>query len=260
MLEIKNVSAGYDGRDVIKDISLTVPEGKIFCVSGPNGCGKSTLLKTIAHILKYCGSIKLNGKEIASNKRKTIAKQIGMLSQISQIYFPYTVYETIALGRYAYQKSFLSELSNEDKNVIEKIIEQLSLEDLRNRLISELSGGQLQRVFLGRTLAQDPQIILLDEPTNHLDLKHQLELFQYLCAWVKEENKTVFGVFHDLNLLRNYADTVAFMKDGSLAACGTCDEVFTDSTLKSIYGIDVKAFMVQSLAKWQGSSNVFRAY
>jgi iron complex transport system ATP-binding protein len=117
-------------------------------------------------------------------------------------------------------------------------------------MIDELSGGQLQRVFLARTLAQRPEVILLDEPTNHLDLKDQIELLAFMKSWVKENDKTLIGVFHDLNLARRFGDTALVMSGGTTAACGTVEEALDRETLQTVYGIDIHAFMLESLERW----------
>ena len=176
MLEVKNVRCGYDNNEIIKGVSFNVEPGSNLCIVGPNGCGKSTLLKSIANLLNYKGSILLNGKEISKFNRKDLAKNIALMSQASSIYFPYTVYETVSLGRYAHLKGVFSRMSKSDEEIIIKSIENVGLLDLKDKLISELSGGQLQRVYLARAFAQDPNVILLDEPTNHLDIKYHSSL------------------------------------------------------------------------------------
>ncbi|GHV62928.1 iron ABC transporter [Spirochaetia bacterium] len=251
MLEIKNLYAGYGGTDVIKNINLDANAGEILCIAGPNGCGKSTLLKTIARLLPYRGSITVDGQDAASFTRKDLSKKIALLGQISQIYFPYTVYDTVSLGRYVHTSGFLKNLSAEDRNIIADTIERLELEDIQNRLITALSGGQLQRVFLARTLVQDPEIILLDEPTNHLDLKHQVELLQYLSAWVKEKNRIIVGVLHDLNLVHRFSDYTALMSDGKIVSHGKPEEVLNGAMLREVYGMDIGSFMRESLERWE---------
>jgi iron complex transport system ATP-binding protein len=251
MLEIKNLYTGYGGVDVVHDISLKAERGKVLTIVGPNGCGKTTLLKAAARLLPYRGAIILEGKELGSFSRKTLAKKIALMGQSSQIYFPYSVYDTVALGRYPYSEGFLKSLAKDDEEIIDRILAQLELVEVKDRMITELSGGQLQRVFLARTLAQNPELILLDEPTNHLDLKHQVELLDYLSKWAKENNKAVAAVLHDLNLARRFGDTAALMCGGKLIASGKPETVLNGETLKEIYGIDVKAFMLESLAKWQ---------
>ena len=130
-------------------------------------------------------------------------------------------------------------------------MEKLDILDIKDRMINELSGGQLQRVFLARTLAQTPEVILLDEPTNHLDLKYQIELLGFLKSWVLENNKTLIGVFHDLNLARRFGDTAILMQEGSIVASGKIEDVLNSETLQSVYGIDIHAFMLESLGRWK---------
>jgi len=250
MLEIKDLFAGYGGIDVICNINFNVQKGESLCVFGPNGCGKSTLLKSIARIIDCRGVITIDNEDISVIQRKELAKKIAMLSQSAQVFFPYTVYETVSMGRYAYLQGFLKNLSNEDKNIINDILKQLNIWDIKDRMIDELSGGTLQRVFLARTLTQNPDLILLDEPANHLDLKHQIELLDFLKKWVTDNNKTLIGVFHDLNLARLFGDTAIVLNSGTIAANGNINEVLNSDILSDVYGIDIRGFMRTSLEKW----------
>ena len=251
MLEIKDLSAGYGGADVICNISLQIKNGESLCILGPNGCGKSTLLKSIARIINCRGITLINGSDISAIPRKELAKKIALLSQNAQVYFPFTVYETVSMGRYAYSLGFLKNLSIKDKDIIEDILKKLDIYDIKDYLIDELSGGTLQRVFLARTLAQTPDLILLDEPANHLDLKHQIELLNFLRTWVKENNKMLISVFHDLNLARQFGDTAIVMNNGKIAANSNIDEVLNSNVLSDVYGIDIRKFMQESLGKWK---------
>ena len=250
MLIVKDLCAGYNGANVIHNINVTARKGKILCVLGPNGCGKTTLLKSIARIVDYRGSILMNGKDLSVFPRKDLAQKIAFLGQVSQVYFPYTVYETIAMGRYPWSKGIFKDLSAEDKTIIDNVINLLEMGDIQDRMIDTVSGGQLQRVFLARTLAQTPDIILLDEPTNHLDLKYQIALLSFLKSYVKENDKILIGVFHDLNLARHFGDTALLMNGGTIAACGAIEETLNRDTLQTVYGMDVCAFMQESLGKW----------
>jgi iron complex transport system ATP-binding protein len=253
MTEVKNLYAGYGGNDVIRNISFKVENGECLCVLGPNGCGKSTLLKSIARIIDYRGQILIDGDDTSAVPRKQLAHKVALLSQNMQVFFPYTVYETVSMGRYAYSRGFLKNLSAEDAAIINDTLKKLDLWDSRDCMIDELSGGTLQRVFLAKTLAQTPRVILLDEPANHLDLKHQIALLDYLKAWVKENDTSLIGVFHDLNLARYFGDTAILMNEGNLAACGTIEEVLNSAILEKVYGIDIRAFMRESLKKWKES-------
>ena len=250
MLETKNLYTGYDKKEIIKNINLNVKRGENLCIVGPNGCGKSTLLKSIANIIEYKGNIKVDGKEVRELSRLELAKKIGLMSQITQLYFPYTVYDTVSLGRYAYSKGAFARLSPKDVEIIVESMKKVGIYELKDKMITELSGGQLQRVFLARVFAQNPDVILLDEPTNHLDFKHQIELLENLKDWVKNNNKIVVGVLHDLNLVQYFADRVLILKDVKEVDYGLPEDVFNGYTLNEVYGIDIKDFMKNILQKW----------
>ena len=251
MLEIKEVRCGYDNKEIVKGVSFNVERGNNLCIVGPNGCGKSTLLKSIANLLDYKGNITLDSKEISKLNRKDLAKSVALMTQASNIYFPYTVYETVALGRYAHLKGVFSRINKEADEIILKSITNVGLMDIKDKLISELSGGQLQRVYLARAFAQDPDVILLDEPTNHLDLKCQIEILDYLNKWTKENNKIVVAVLHDLNLVQTFGEKVVMMNDGKIISSGTPKEVLSGEKLKEVYEVDVKGFMIDALEKWK---------
>ena len=250
MIEVKNIYCGYDNKKIIKDLSFNVNNGENLCIVGPNGCGKSTLLKSITNIIEYEGSIKIDNKEVSSFSRIDLAKKVALMSQMSQIYFPYTVYDTVSLGRYAYSKGAFSKLSLTDKRIIVDSMKKVGIYELKDKLITELSGGQLQRVFLAKIFAQDPDIILLDEPTNHLDFKNQIDLLENLNEWVKTNNKIVIGVLHDLNLVQYFADKVLMIQSGKVVSYGRPEDVLKGEILNDIYGMDIKEFMVNILQKW----------
>lgn len=256
MLTLKNVSAGYNGCDVISNINLNISEGENLCILGPNGCGKTTLIKTIAGIIPHTGSIKIDETSISSMKRTDVAKKIAVMSQISTIYFSYTVYETVLLGRYLHMKNrAFKEPTSRDREYAEKCLKAVDLLSLKDKQISTLSGGQLQRVYLARTLAQEPSIILLDEPTNHLDLKNQAEMVDFLKRWSKEEGHAVIGVLHDLNLAIKLADNALLLDKGKTAAYGRAEDVISSETINDVYGMDVTGYMIDSLKYWESFEN-----
>lgn len=251
MLKVNKLRCGYEKVEVIKGISFTEDFGNNLCIVGPNGCGKSTLLKAMAGLLDYKGSIEIEGKELKSYERKDLAKKVAYMAQGSSIYFPYTVYEAVSLGRYPHLSGIFGRLSKKDEEIILESIESVGLMEVKDKLISELSGGQLQRVYLARAFAQDPDIILLDEPTNHLDLKCQIEILEHLKLWSKKNNKMVVAVLHDLNLVQSFGENVIMMNEGTIVSKGLPTEVLRGETLNNVYGVDVKEFMVNALEKWK---------
>jgi iron complex transport system permease protein len=257
-LLIRNLRAGYGGLDVVKNISLEARPGEFFCIAGPNGSGKSTLLRAAARLIPFRGEVRIGGLSIAGLKRRELARKTALLGQMSQLWFPYTVYDTLALGRYAHSGGgwgFIKSLSPEDRAAVEQVLDRLELADIRGRLITELSGGQLQRVFLARTLVQDPAVILLDEPTNHLDLRHQVELLEYLSGWARENGRAVVAVLHDLNLANRFADRMVLLDRGEIAAAGTGGDLLGKNAagpaLEAAYGMDIRRFMRESLERWE---------
>ncbi len=253
MMKLENVSVSYDGPDVVKNISFDVHQHENLCILGPNGCGKTTLLRAMSGLLPLTsGKILLDGKDIKNMKRKDIAKNLALMSQLTTVYFSYSVWDTVMLGRYVHMKNGLFESPRkEDRNKVIESLEAVEMLNLANRPIDSLSGGQLQRVFLARTLAQEPRMILLDEPTNHLDLRHQLELIDHLIEWSKNEDRCIVGVLHDIGLATRLADRIILMKDGQIMADGSTVNVLKGDILNHVYDLDVRAFMKEMLELWK---------
>lgn len=251
ILSLQGVRAGYDGADVLHGVDLTVESGECVCVIGANGCGKTTLLRVIAGLLPARGSVLLGGKPVKGMKRREVAARVALLSQLTQVYFAYTVYDTVMLGRYLHLKGAFRRPAPEDRDAVRRCLTTVGLWEMRDRRIDALSGGQLQRVFLARTLAQEPTLILLDEPTNHLDLKYQTELMEALRAWSREEQCAVVGVLHDLTLALSFGDRLLLLKDGEAVACGPPAQVLRPELLKDVFGLDVAAYMKRALARWE---------
>ena len=251
MLEVRDVTTGYGKVDVVKDVSFSVKRNENVCIIGPNGCGKSTLLKAIANILPFRGTIEFDNQPIGNLKSSEVSKRIAIMAQTSTIYFPYSVYETVMMGRYLHMKEGLFKTpAAKDKEKVMECLEAVGLVDVKDSSITQLSGGQVQRVFLARALAQEPEMILLDEPTNHLDLKYQVDLIDYLLEWSQKENHSVVGVLHDFNLAMRLSDNLLLMKEGSIVAQGGAEEVMTSEILMEVYGLDVARYFRQALNYW----------
>ena len=251
MLKVEHLTCGYGGAPVVNDLSFEVPAGGRLCILGPNGCGKTTLLRALAGLLPHKGKVTAEGRDLAAMDRRQLARTVALLSQISSVYFSYTVYETVLMGRYAHQTGgAFSGPGPEDRAIALECMERTGVADLRDRQVTELSGGQLQRVFLARTFAQQPRVILLDEPTNHLDLKYQVELVQELKAWAAGEGRCVVGVLHDVNLALDLADLFLLMEEGRARYFGPAAE-FDPAALNRVYQMDVGGYMRRSLQRWE---------
>lgn len=253
MLEVRHIRTGYGKNEIIHDVSFEVSRGEFLCIVGPNGCGKTTLLRAVAGILPCSGDVSYDGVPIVKLSRVEIARKAAFLTQMSEISFPYTVRETVLLGRYSHRRGLFSGYTRDDYRLTDETLQRLDLLPIAERMINQLSGGQLQRVFLARAIVQQPQLILLDEPTNHLDLSFQIQLLDYLRDWMRESGRAVLGVLHDINLVRNYADRVLLLRAGETLACGETPAMLTGERLQTLYGVDVRRWMLESLKKWEDS-------
>ncbi len=257
LFQAKNITCRYSPAlpPVLKNVSLTAGEGECLCVLGPNGCGKTTLLRALSGILRHEGTVLLGTQRLDKVPPRERARHIALMSQLTSVSFSYSVYETVMLGRYAHQKGGLLESADEeDRRIVRTCMEMTGTWDLKERTVTKLSGGQLQRVLLARTLAQTPQVLLLDEPTNHLDLRYQVDLIEMVETWAKgstrESPRCVIAVLHDINLALSLADTLLLLSDGRVAADGRSED-FDLSLLDNIYGLDVRAYMLKNLTRWE---------
>jgi len=241
MLCVQQVSGGYTGESIIREISFEVEKGELFGILGPNGSGKTTLLKMISGILPIQeGSISIHHQLLSRFTPKQLAKIVAVLPQHSSQAFSYTVKETVALGRYAHQSGWFQGWSQEDERIVQEVMLQTGVSEFAHRDIQQLSGGERQRVYLAQALAQEPEILLLDEPTNHLDLSYQKELLDLLKKWTKERNLTVISIFHDLNLAGLYCDQLLLLNEGVINKLGTPNEVLKEERIKEVYQTEIK--------------------
>lgn len=243
LLSVASLSAGYGSREVLHGVSFELRAGERLSVIGPNGCGKTTLLRALAGVVPYRGSVLLRDKrELSSVGRKEAAREIAFLSQISPAYPDFTVRETVAMGRYARSpRGLFAALSSEDGDAVRKALADTGLEAISGEPLARLSGGQLQRVFLARSLAQGASILLLDEPTNHLDLSFQIDFLDLIALMVASGAILgTIGVFHDLVLAARFADRQILLAEGTIRAEGTPAGVLAGPEIGRAYGMDVR--------------------
>ncbi|MGJ3249468.1 MAG: ABC transporter ATP-binding protein [Elainellaceae cyanobacterium] len=237
-LEARQLSLGYDRELIIRNLSLAIPTGRITALVGPNGCGKSTLLKGLGRLLKpRGGAVYLNGRTIAKQSTKAIARQLGLLPQSPVAPEGLTVRELAAQGRYPYQ-NWLQQWSKTDEHAVEQALEITEMTELANRPLDTLSGGQRQRAWIAMTLAQDTDILLLDEPTTFLDLAHQVEVLDLLYDLHFSKGRTIVLVLHDLNQACRYAHHLVAMKHGQIYAQGVPQSVMTERMVREVFGLE----------------------
>ena len=239
-LETKQLTLGYDGTPIIRNLNLAIPAQKTTVLVGANGCGKSTLLRGLARLLKpKSGKVYLDGKAISQLKAKAIAKKLGMLPQSPVAPEGLTVRDLVAMGRYPYQ-SWLQQWSREDDEQVAEALEITTMSELADRAIDSLSGGQRQRAWIAMVLAQDTDILLLDEPTTFLDLSHQVELLDLLDELQETKGKTIVMILHDLNLSCRYGDYLVAVQQGKVYATGTPEQVMTEEMVRDVFNLECR--------------------
>jgi len=234
--EVKGVEQGYGKKTVIRDIDFYVDPGEVVTILGPNASGKSTLIKTMCNILApRKGTITIDGNDIGKMDRKEFAKIVGYVPQTTTFFGHSTVYDTVLIGRKPYVEW---SYSNEDIGIAAEAMIKMKVGLLYDRLVSELSGGQVQRVSLARSLAQNPRFYMFDEPTSALDLRNQLDTLKMMRSLVKETKASMVMAMHDLNLALNYSDKVLALKNGTVYKFGSTEDVITEKMIKDVYNVD----------------------
>lgn len=237
---LDRISFGYNGKRVFDSFSASFPSNGFCGILGPNGSGKTTLLDLMArHLKPWSGEIRLMGESLSRYPRRRLARKIALVPQDYGIRFPFTVAETVLMGRYPHMPRF-SAPSAQDWERVEGVMERTGIKAYGSRRVTELSSGERQRVIFGRALAQDAEVLLLDEATAHLDIEHALSLLKIAADEVKTKGKTVIAVFHDINLAAAFCDTLFFIKDGRVAAEGPIETVLTPETIRAVYQVEAK--------------------
>ena len=244
-MEVKllNLSFQAAGKKILDRVSLSAQGRQMIGLLGPNGSGKTSLLRHVYREFPSKGAVFIDGKDIADEGRKALAKKISVLAQqMDQIDRNLTVEEIVSLGRYPH-KSFGQPYDRHDAAIVNSLLEFHGLEELRDQTLETLSGGEAQRAMLAKALAQEPQMLILDEPTNHLDVKYRVELMEFL----KTFPKLVLITLHDLSLAANYCDYLYVLKGGRLQGEGPPSEICTDDFLTEVFEVPFKVLRTPRL-------------
>lgn len=237
MIEVRNVSKKYADKHVVDQVSLKITKGTITSFIGPNGAGKSTLLSMISRLTtKDQGEVLIEGQEISKVKSNDLAKQISILKQSNHINIRLTIKELVSFGRFPYSQG---KLTPEDWKYVNEAIQYMDLEDLQDKYLDELSGGQNQRAYIAMVIAQNTDYILLDEPLNNLDMKHSVQIMKVLRRMVDELGKTVIIVIHDINFASVYSDYIVALKDGRIIKEGATNDIIDRTVLQEVYDMDI---------------------
>lgn len=238
IFQAEHITAGYDSRTILHDVSLSIPSNEISIIIGANGCGKSTLLKTMARLLKpTAGQVTLDGKPIHKMPPKELARVLGLLPQSPVVPEGITVADLVGRGRYPHQ-SFLKGWTAADYEAVSEAMDMMNITEFADRHIDELSGGQRQRVWIAMALAQQTDILFLDEPTTYLDITYQVDILDLLTDLNRKYGTTIVMVLHDINLSARYADHIFAMYKGELVAEGPPSRVITSELIKDIFGLN----------------------
>lgn len=236
LLDVKHLTGGYDGVDIVKDISFSVGKGEVLGILGPNGSGKTTLLKLISGLIPANnGEVLLNERPLSSYTSKELAREIAVLPQNTETSFTYCVKDIVCLGRYPYQKGFFRGRNHRDDLIVNEAMEQTQVLQFSEKYLHSLSGGEQQRVLLARALAQEPNLLLLDEPTNHLDISFQVSLLDSLREWTRKKSLTVIAILHDLNMASLYCDRILLLDTGRQIDLNKPSIVMEEEQLEQVY-------------------------
>lgn len=242
MLKINSLCVHLNSSFSLEDINFQVSEGQMCGIIGPNGAGKTTLLRAISGILPTSsGEIYFNEKPLHPLRAEERAKHLAVVPQAAFLPTSFTAKQVVMMGRTPYLNWF-GQTSEVDVQITREAMDQTQTLDLADRLISQLSVGEQQRVLLARALAQDTPILLMDEPTSHLDLRYQIELLNLIQSITRDKQKIILVVLHDLNLALRYADQLLLLKNGEIIHQGYSQDVLRPEILSKVFELPVDIY------------------
>lgn len=234
----EGLSFSRGDRTILRDVGLRLTPGRIVVVAGPNGVGKTTLIRLLLGLLPpKTGTIRLEGRDVGAISRQELAKAVAYVPQGASPSFPMSVFEAVLLGR---RPHVAWRPGPVDLERCAMALCRLGLDDLADRDLCAISGGQLQKVLMARALVQETACLFLDEPTASLDLRHQLEVLELLRDLTRNKGKAVLASLHDINLARRFADEVLLLAPGRVHGYGPPETVLTVDALRQVYGVEVR--------------------
>ncbi|PID74573.1 MAG: iron ABC transporter [Deltaproteobacteria bacterium] len=242
VLNCQGLSFAYGEEPVLRDVNLELQRGLLYGIIGPNGSGKTTLLDLCTGSKRpSTGEIRLLSRPLRTFSAREKAQQIALVPQEYRMDLGFTVTELVLMGRHPYIPRFGSP-SAEDWRQVQQAIDDIGITDIADRSTSHLSGGQKQRVVVARALAQNTPILLLDEATANLDIQYTLQIFNLSRNLVKQKNRTVLAVVHDLNLAAAYCDALIVMEKGKVVVSGPTENVLDAGTIKQVFGVESRIY------------------
>lgn len=229
MLAIDRLGISFGENRILSDVSFSLPRGGFHGLLGSNGCGKTSILNAIVRLIAHEGTIRIDGRRTDTFSRKDLARKVAYMRQQQHHHFDLSVAEIVALGQFSHGRS--------DLGLVERVLDESDLLDLKDRPMTALSGGQRQRVFYAKTLAQDSDLILIDEGLSNADIYYQLKFLQALKKKTRLEGKTVLMVLHDLQLAQQFCDDLTVLHEGQLHQSGPADEIVTDAMIRRVFKV-----------------------
>lgn len=235
MIRTVDLTAGYGSRTVLDGVSLQVRAGDFVGVLGPNGSGKTTLVRVLSGVIPLrSGHAEVMGDAVGSLNPGERARRMAVVAQDGEVRFPFSCVEVVRMGRYPHQRSWRVDHAA-DEAVVQSAMEATDTLALARRAITDVSGGERQRVMMARALSQATPILLLDEATSSMDVHRKLQIFSLLQRRNREAGLTVVAVLHDVNLAAWFCGRLIFLKDGEVARQGATEDVLTPETLAMVY-------------------------
>ncbi len=236
-ISVQQVSYAYEPPQLaLCNVSFDIPAGRFCGIIGPNGSGKTTLLKCISGYIKPdSGKVTVGGRNVTTMPAREVARRMALVQQHAALEYEFTVGDIVLTGRNPHLKRWRGE-TKEDYEIAMNALKEAGIAHLKDRLVTELSGGEWQMMILARALAQQADIMLLDEPVTGLDIRHQVHIMSTVKRLAAEHGISVVCVLHDLNLALTYCDQIVLMQGGTLAAVGLPEDVLTREKLESVYG------------------------
>ncbi len=239
-LKVSDLETGYGENKVLKGVNFDLRPEDFTGVIGPNGCGKSTLVRAITGVIPiWKGEVWLDGKKISDMNRKELACKVAVVPQRAHVSFPFTVREIVEMGRNPFLGRFEGMGGSHD-SIVEDALSKVGIEELGDRSVRGLSGGEYQRMLVARALAQEPELMLLDEATSHLDIGHRIEVMELMKRLNSKEGLSILTIHHDLDLAARYCGNILLMDDGGLHAKGKPSDVLTPNHLRAVYGVEAE--------------------
>ncbi len=252
MIDVQDLKFSYSQKHLLDGLSFGLDKGDFCAIVGPNGSGKTTLLKLMMGLLQpQGGSVQVGGQPLNSLSAMEKARLMAYVAQRQDVVFDFSVFDTVLMGRNPHQSRWET-ASSHDVQVVEEVLQLTGLADYRNRMLTELSGGEVQRVMIARAMAQQTPVILLDEPLSNLDITYQFEVMDILQHLNKQNNTTIVIILHDLSFVKKYAHKVLMLQNGTLKHFGPVDNVLTEPNVREVfhlsshYGLDANGHVYRT--------------